>query len=126
GVISFFCLLIHSRPGKTLAGMNTDFVGNSAQKIWDFLRASPHSPWLQLCIAAVLLLVLVFCKGFSGGAAIETGLHICYFWIPLCAVLSLFVADFWLYILHWVVCTLAFFIIYFLTIYLCEKYGRSY
>ena len=106
--------------------MNNDLSWSSVAGIWDFLFASPYSPWLQLCLAAVLLIFFNIYKRFSEAAAIEAGLYICYFWIPLCAALSLFSDDFWLYFLHWALSMLAFFIIYFMIIYLCEKYGSPY
>lgn len=106
--------------------MNTDLFLVGPGRFWDLLRSSHYSPWLQLSIAVLLLLAVVVYKQLSEGAAIETGLYICYFWIPLCAILALFMADFWPYMMHWLLSTLAFFVIYCLAIYLCGKFGQPY
>ena len=94
--------------------------------IYAFLFGSRVSPWMQLGIVAVILTVTALVRRLSVGDVMAAGIIICFWWMPLSMLMSLWTEAYWVYLLNWFLVTLCFFGLYFFSMHVCEKYGRPY
>lgn len=91
-----------------------------------FLFESRLSPWIQLGIVAVVLIVSAFIRRLSVGDVISTGIITCFVWMPLSMLMSLWTEVYWVYLLNWILVTLCFFGLFICVLHICEKYGPPY
>lgn len=80
----------------------------------------------QLLIAFVLLTVIVLATRFSETAVIKSGIFLFAGCLTINFTLSFFSENYGYFVLHWFSSSIAFFIFWYLTIYICEHFGRSY
>lgn len=93
---------------------------------YSFLFESTASPWMQLGMVAAVLLGTAIFRKLSEGDIMSAGINISFVWMPLSMLMSLWTNSYWVYMLHWFLATLGFFVLYFFGVSVCGKYGRPY
>ncbi len=87
---------------------------------------SNYSPYYQLMLTCILLTGVMVFSRFSENTMIGSGIYVFSGWMFVCFVLSFFAEAYWYYLLHWFLSALVFFAYWFLSIYLCGRFGSPY
>lgn len=90
----------------------------------NFLFNSVASPWIQLCMAVVILIVIALARRLSAEDVLIAEMIICFIWMPLSMLISLWTEVYWAYLLNWILVTICFFGLCHFILSFCEKYGR--
>lgn len=83
-------------------------------------------PYGQLLFNCVLLTVIMLIFRFSETIIIKSGIYLFALCLIINFMLSFFSDRYWYFVLHWFLSSVCFFIYWYLAVYICERYGRSY
>ena len=80
----------------------------------------------QLLFSCILLTVIAFIARLSETAIIKSGIYFFAVSLLINFMVSFFSENYWYFVLHWFLSSVCFFIYWYLSIYICERYGRPY
>lgn len=93
---------------------------------WTEMLFADNYVYSQLLFACVLLTAMLLISRFSETVIIKSGIYLFALCLIINFMLSFLSESYWYFILHWFLSSVCFFIYWFLTIYICERYGRPY
>ncbi len=82
--------------------------------------------YYQIAFGCFLLTVIVLFSKFSESIVIKSGIILFSIGLVISFLLSFYTDRYWFFILHWILSSIAFFLFWYLSIYICEEYGNPY
>ena len=93
--------------------------------ITEMLFSSDFLYW-RLLFSCILLTVILLVFKFSETVIIKSGIYFFAGFLILNFVHSFYSETYWYYILHWFLSSISFFVFWYLTVFICERFGRPY
>lgn len=90
------------------------------------ILSAVNDVYKQLLFSYILLTVIVLISRFSETVIIKSGIYLFAICLLINFMLSFLSESYWNFVLHWFLSSVCFFIYWYLSIYICECYGRPY